>query len=441
MKPLYWSRIQIPNAPPGTGVPHGPLLWEQLEDVDIKGEVLEDLFGKAAPKPKEKKEEKKEVEKTSVVKLIDGKKSQNVGIFLKSKKLDIDGVKTIVYDCDCSWEVESLIQLQGFQASPDDELEQLKLHMNTTPEKSLDKPDQFLWDLHCLNNFDARISCLVFRTTFGTMCEEVEIRLTNIKSCCSFLTTGQGLKKMLAVLLACGNYMNGGNKQRGQADGFGVDILPKVKDVKSKDNCDNLLGFIVRYCIKNFDNQRGTPEAALPVPEPGDLEKCQNVDFEVERGECKRLQKELDEILKKVENIARTSPEELKEPFSTEMGKFVQKASTEVKHLSQYVEECSKRFFDCLSFYKFTPKKGRLEEVKPVDFFSFWYIFCEDYKNMWKKEQVRIQAEIVKEERRKQKMKKDSLKAEVEVKRTSVGGIKEKILRRKSRGSVSVPQL
>merc|ERR1719233_2591218 len=208
MKPLYWSRIQIPNVPPGAVVPHGPLLWDQLDDVDIEGEVLEDLFGKAAPKPKEKKEEKKEVEKTSVVKLIDGKKSQNVGIFLKSNKLDIDGVKTIVYDCDCSWEVESLIQLQGFQASPDEELEQLKIHMNTTPEKALDKPDQFLWDLHCLNNFDARISCLVFRTTFGTMCEEVEIRLTNIKSCCSFLTTGQGLKKMLAVLLACGNYMN-----------------------------------------------------------------------------------------------------------------------------------------------------------------------------------------------------------------------------------------
>ena len=64
---------------------------------------------------------------------------------------------------------------------------------------------------------------------------------------------------------------------------------------------------------------------------------------------------------------------------------------------------------------------------------------------------------MVKEERRKQKLKKDSLKVDVEVmangnfssmhffifkvKRTSVGGIKEKILRRKSRGSVSVPQL
>ena len=63
---------------------------------------------------------------------------------------------------------------------------------------------------------------------------------------------------------------------------------------------------LYRYCIKNFDDQRGTPEASLSVPEPGDLEKCQNVDFEVERGECKRLQKELDGIFKKVENIAKT---------------------------------------------------------------------------------------------------------------------------------------
>ena len=51
---------------------------------------------------------------------------------------------------------------------------------------------------------------------------------------------------LIDLSVACGNYMNGGNKQRGQADGFGIDILPKVKDVKSKDNFDNLLGFVVR---------------------------------------------------------------------------------------------------------------------------------------------------------------------------------------------------
>ena len=40
--------------------------------------------------------------------------------------------------------------------------------------------------------------------------------------------------------------MNGGNPQRGQADGFNIDILPKLKDVKSNDNSTNLLYWIVQ---------------------------------------------------------------------------------------------------------------------------------------------------------------------------------------------------
>ena len=75
-----------------------------------------------------------------------------------------------------------------------------------------------------------------------------------------------------------------------------------------------------RFCIKSYDDQRGTSEAALPVPEPGDIEKCQNVDFEAERGECKRLQKELDGVKRKAEKILKESPEELKEPFTSQIG-------------------------------------------------------------------------------------------------------------------------
>lgn len=39
--------------------------------------------------------------------------------------------------------------------------------------------------------------------------------------------------RVLGLILAIGNYMNGGNRTRGQADGFALDILPKLKDVKS----------------------------------------------------------------------------------------------------------------------------------------------------------------------------------------------------------------
>ena len=40
---------------------------------------------------------------------------------------------------------------------------------------------------------------------------------------------------------------------RGQADGFELDILPKLKDVKCKDNSSNLLQYLVKVYIKMFE--------------------------------------------------------------------------------------------------------------------------------------------------------------------------------------------
>lgn len=47
------------------------------------------------------------------------------------------------------------------------------------------------------------------------------------------LQSGKGVLQVLGLVLAFGNFMNGGNRSRGQADGFTLDILPKLKDVKS----------------------------------------------------------------------------------------------------------------------------------------------------------------------------------------------------------------
>ena len=42
----------------------------------------------------------------------------------------------------------------------------------------------------------------------------------------------------------------------------------------------------------------------------------------------------------------------------------------------------------CMAFYKWTPKKGKMEDAKPEDFFVNFHLFCDDYKNIWKKEQA-----------------------------------------------------
>ena len=52
--------------------------------------------------------------------------------------------------------------------------------------------------------------------------------------CFKVLLESDGVKAVVGLVLALGNHMNGGSRVRGQADGFGLEILPKLKDVKSR---------------------------------------------------------------------------------------------------------------------------------------------------------------------------------------------------------------
>lgn len=82
--------------------------------------------------------------------------------------------------------------------------------------------------------------------------------------------------------------MNGGNLTRGQADGFGLEILSKLKDVKSKDSQITLLHFIVQSCIRKTDFVNGA--MTLPIPEPWDIERASAVNFDDIRMNLNKLQ-------------------------------------------------------------------------------------------------------------------------------------------------------
>ena len=75
----------------------------------------------------------------------------------------------------------------------------------------------------------------------------------------------------------------------------------------------------MRFCILKYDENKGTPEAALPVPEPSDVEKCQHIDFETERIQCDKVRKELEKAKRNTIKVFENSPEDLKEPFNTKV--------------------------------------------------------------------------------------------------------------------------
>lgn len=65
---------------------------------------------------------------------------------------------------------------------------------------------------------------------------------------CQELLERDSVRDVMGLVLAFGNYMNGGNRTRGQADGFGLEILPKLKDVKSR------VTHLVNLCLKSYQN-------------------------------------------------------------------------------------------------------------------------------------------------------------------------------------------
>lgn len=106
------------------------------------------------------------------------------------------------------------------------------------------------------------------------------------------LTENDSLKSLFAIILTLGNYMNGGNRDRGQADGFGLEILSKLKDVKSKDSQITLLHFIIRTYIEQC-NEPLVNTIPLPTPEPGDIDRAANVNFDDVTKDLDKLKNQL----------------------------------------------------------------------------------------------------------------------------------------------------
>ena len=59
--------------------------------------------------------------------------------------------------------------------------------------------------------------------------------------------------KVLGLILALGNIMNAGNRTRGQADGFDIEVLGKLTDVRTSDGSCSLLQYVVRYYVTHVD--------------------------------------------------------------------------------------------------------------------------------------------------------------------------------------------
>ncbi|XP_078086774.1 formin-2 [Mustelus asterias] len=397
MKPLYWSRIQLSSKRETETLP----IWAALEEPSINVQELENYFSKSAVKERKKPilDTYSKTKTKQVVKLLNNKRSQAVGILMSSLHLEMKDIQHAVLNLD-----NSVVDLETLQAlyenrAQQEELEKIEKQMQKSSKdnaKPLDKPEQFLYELAQIVNFSERVFCILFQSTFLENIAAINRKLETMDKLCKTLQTSASVKQVLGLILAFGNYMNGGNRSRGQADGFGLEILPKLRDVKSSDNSINLLFYLVSYYLRNFDKDAGTEQSIFPMPEPQDLFQASQMKFEDFEKDLRKLKKDLKACETEMEKVCRLSPEEHLQPFKDKMEEFINQAKIDQESKETFLSRTHKSFLETAAYFSMKPKSGD-KEVTPNHLFTLWYEFCSDFKEYWRKESKVVLKEKIKE--------------------------------------------
>jgi len=121
------------------------------------------------------------------------------------------------------------------------------------PLSKLDKPERFVLEVFKLGKVVEILKCWSFQVEFKETCQNINKWLQAIEDSHQAIRGSQHLKKALGLLLGIGNYLNGGT-QRGQADGFTLEILETLVTTKDVHNSTSLLEYITSlFCTKYGD--------------------------------------------------------------------------------------------------------------------------------------------------------------------------------------------
>ncbi|KAK3581849.1 hypothetical protein CHS0354_009737 [Potamilus streckersoni] len=430
MKPLFWQRIQVHEikTPMNKEYTNARLVWEELVEPDINVDEFDDMFSRPAQETCKKLTIRSKSVAKQVAKIIEPKKSQTVGIFLSSLRMEMSEVEHAILTFDTSVLNEEKLRHIYEHRGTEEEIQKIKEHVNKNPDIHLDKPEQFLYDLHQIPDCSERLFCFIFQEAFQDSISVIEDKLTNIRMTCDMLMKSICIKRLLGLVLAMGNYMNGGHKARGQADGFGIDILPKLKDVKSKDNGINLLQYLVQMYVRKYErDDAGTDKAKLPIPDPSDLNQGSQVNFEEITKEMKRIQNDFDAAEERASKVIKAASEQYLHPFKEIMSTFFIKGKQKMKEQEENLKSASKIFHETVIFFCVKPKPG-FNVVTAEHFFSLWASFCKDFKDIWKREQQRIIKQRIKEaEQKVKRIQEGKEKQAVRTRRRERGGLKDRL--------------
>jgi len=233
LKPIQWNRILLlpendPNRP--------DLVWNSIKEPEIDLDEITSLFSaKKKEKPKVIEQKPKVIKKT----FLDPKRAQEVGIS-RAKLPPIDVISKALITMDNSNLTEDNIDALLLIAITKEELAIYKEKQNS--EGVWEKNEMFIVELNDIPNYKEKLQIWSTILKYDFVLPKLTEAFNYMLPACKELKESKHFQKVLSTILSLGNIMNAGTA-KGQADGFSLDLLPKLSGIKDTSG-NSLLNFV-----------------------------------------------------------------------------------------------------------------------------------------------------------------------------------------------------
>ncbi|XP_031443448.1 LOW QUALITY PROTEIN: protein diaphanous homolog 1 [Clupea harengus] len=318
-----------------------------------------------AKKDQEGADEKKVAQKKKVkeLKVIDGKTSQNLSIFLGSNRLPYEEFKNAILEVNEKVLTENMVQ-SLIKLLPESEHLGMLAEMKDEYD-DLAESEQFGVVISSVNRLNARLSSILFRLQFEEQLGNLKPEVVAVSAACEELRQSKAFSQLLELTLLVGNFMNAGSRN-GKAFGFSISYLCKLRDTKSSDQKQTLLHFLADMCQEEYPDVMHFADDLIHV------EKASRVSAEVLQKNLAQMGKQIQNLEKDIETFP--PPQSDKDKFTEKMTIFVATAKEQYATLEMMHKNMEKQYDELGAFFVFDPRK-----ITPEDLFGD----LNNFKNMF----------------------------------------------------------
>ena len=357
MKALFWEVIN-PRELKGT-------LWDKLDDTKIKLNLdkFEEKFSQVKKDPKKEAEKKSAAEKKQKKTFIEPDRTRMINIVLNKIRLDSLEISDAIEQYDLTVLTQDICDLLLPIMPTDAEIKEVAT-FNGDVLQDLALCDQFVLIISGIIGYKERIKAILFKYNYKDDYNVISKEINRCFKVFKIMKEDKNLKRLLEVMLALGNYMNGGSF-RGGAFGYTVASLVKFSDTKS--NGYTFIDYVVKFIYENLKE----PEVFDVLKK---LKKFDKMQYQSIVEGVKQMEARWKDVQALKKLITEKEDELLEEDKSGEfLDEFYNDAEKKIKEIKDGLEKIDKDYVDVAKYYGETPDKFTL-----IDFVETFRRFKKD---------------------------------------------------------------